>query len=195
MGKIALTLATLLLCGSSSMVRAQSRVEAGLLLDYLSVSQTNTDNFGLGGRLGYRIHRNVMMEGELAYGYGVNFQDVYRNVTNGDVTAVERTSIGVTDGLFGPMLQPAHGHLRPFVTLKGGFIDFRLSPSLIPYSSVVSTALGIRTSSFNAALYPGAGAEATLGPVGLRLEFGDAIYFNDGAHNNLRITFGPVLRF
>jgi hypothetical protein len=136
-----------------------------------------------------------MMEGELAYGYGVNFQEAYRNVTNGDLTAIEQTSIGVTDGLFGPMLQPAHGHLRPFVTLKAGFIDFRLSPSLIPYSSVVSTALGIRTSNLNAALYPGGGAEAALGPVGLRLEFGDAIYFNDGAHNNLRITFGPILRF
>jgi hypothetical protein len=195
MGKVDSTIAALLLCGSSSMVYAQDRVEAGLLLDYLNVSQTKTNNFGLGGRLGYRIHRNVMMEGELAYGYGVNFQDVYRNVTNGDVTAIERTSIGVTDGLFGPMLRPAHGHLRPFVTLKAGFIDFRLSPSLIPYSSVVSTALGIRTSSLNAALYPGAGAEATLGPVGLRLEFGDAIYFNGGEHNNLRITFGPILRF
>jgi Outer membrane protein beta-barrel domain len=195
MGKVDLTIAALLLCGSSSMLYAQDRVEAGLLLDYLSVSQTNTNNFGVGGRLGYRVHRNVMMEGELAYGYGVNFQDVYRNVTNGDVAAIERTSIGVTDGLFGPMLQPAHGHLRPFVTLKGGFIDFRLSPSLIPYSSVVSTALGIRTSSLNATLYPGVGAEATLGPIGLRLEFGDEIYFNGGEHNNLRITFGPILRF
>jgi hypothetical protein len=195
MGKMDLAIAAFLLCGSSSMLYAQGRFEAGLLVDYLSVSQTNTDNFGLGGRLGYRIHRNVMMEGELAYGYGVNFQEAYRNVTNGDLTAIEQTSIGVTDGLFGPMLQPAHGHLRPFVTLKGGFIDFRLSPSLVPYSSVVSTALGIRTSNLNAALYPGGGAEATLGPVGLRLEFGDAIYFNDGAHNNLRITFGPILRF
>ena len=195
MGKVGLTFAVVLLCGSSSTLYAQARVEAGLLLDYLNVSQTNTDNFGLGGRLGYRIHRNLMMEGELAYGYGVNFQEAYRNVTTGDINAIERTSIGVTDGLFGPTLQPARGHLRPFVTLKGGFIDFRLSPSLIPYSSVVSTVLGIRTSSFNATLYPGAGAEAILGPVGLRLEFGDAIYFNDGAHNNLRITFGPILRF
>ena len=55
--------------------------------------------------------------------------------------------------------------------------------------------LGIRTTSVSAALYPGGGAVAALGPVGLRLEFGDAIYFNDGAHNNLRITFGPILRF
>jgi hypothetical protein len=29
----------------------------------------------------------------------------------------------------------------------------------------------------------------------LRLEFGDVIYFNDGAQNNLRITFGPIVRF
>lgn len=136
-----------------------------------------------------------MLEGELAYDYGVNFKELYGNITNGDITAIEQTSIGVMDGLFGPKLQEARGHLRPFLTLKGGFIDFRLSPSLLPYSGVVSTVLGIRTSRVNAMLYPGGGAEATLGPVGLRLEFGDAIYFNDGAHNNLRITFGPIVRF
>src|SRR5947199_5116305 len=114
-----------------------------------------------------------MVQGELAYDYGLNFQEVYSNIANGNVTAIEHTSIGVTEGLFGPTLYPAHGHLRPFVTLKGGFVDFRLSPSLIPYSDVVSTVLGIRTSSLNAALYPGGGAEASLGPIGLRLELGD----------------------
>lgn len=195
MGKVALTVVALLLCGSSSLGFAQNRVEAALLLDYLSVSQTNTDNLGVGGRFGYRVYRNVMVEGELTYSYGANFQEVYRNITNGDIAALERTSIGVTDGLFGPTLQPRHGHLRPFITLKGGLIEFRLSPSLIPYSTVVSTVLGIRTSSLNAVLYPGGGVETTLGPVGLRLEFGDAIYFNSGEHNNLRITFGPILRF
>jgi hypothetical protein len=195
MVKVVLTVAALLLCEHLSLAHAQKRVEAGLLLDYLGVSQTQTNNFGVGGRLGYRVHLNVMVEGELAYDYGINFQEVYNNVSNGNVTAIEQTSIGVTQGLFGPKLQPAHGHLRPFVTLKGGFIDFRLSPSLIPYSSVVSTVLDIRTSNLNAALYSAGGAEATLGPLGLRLELGDLIYFNDGDHNNLRITFGPILRF
>ena len=194
MVKVVLATAVLLLCGNSCLVHAQ-RVEAGVLLDYLSVSQTQTNNFGVGGRLGYRAHPSVMVEGELAYDYGVNFQEAYRNIASGNVTAIEATSIGVTQGLFGPKLQPAHGHLRPFVTLKGGFIDFRLSPSLIPYSNVVSAVLGIRDSNLNAALYPGGGATATLGPLGLRLEFGDLIYFNQGAHNNLRITFGPILRF
>jgi hypothetical protein len=93
------------------------------------------------------------------------------------------------------MVQPTHGHFRPFATLKAGVIDFRLSGSLLPYSGVVSSVLGLRTSNLNAALYPGGGIEASLGPVGLRFEAGDEIYFNHGAHNNLRITFGPILRF
>jgi hypothetical protein len=193
--KLAPIVLALLLCGGSPRLFAQDRVEAGIFLDYLGITQTNTNNFGVGGRFGYRIHRKVMMEGELAYDYGINFREAYRNITNGNIAAIGRTSIGVTHGLFGPTLQPPKGRLRPFVTLKGGFIDFRLSPSLLPLSTFESTLLGIRTSSLNAAIYPGAGVEASLGPVGLRFELGDEIYFNNGAHNNLRITFGPILRF
>jgi outer membrane protein with beta-barrel domain len=176
-------------------LHAQSRMEAGIFLDSLSISQTSTNNFGLGTRFGYRIHPNVMLEGELAYDYGLNFNEAYRNVTTGNITAIESTSIGVTHGLIGPMLQPAHGHFRPFATVKAGFIDFRLSPSLLPYSNVVSSVFGLRTSNVSAALYPAGGVEASLGPVGLRFELGDEIYFNRGTHNNLRITVGPILRF
>src|SRR5438270_2212369 len=142
----------ILLCAISPRVSAQERVQAGVFLDYLAISQTNTDNFGLGGRFGYRIHRKVMLEGELAYDYGINFQEAYRNISNANITAIARTSIGVTHGLFGPALEPAKGRLRPFVTLKGGFIDFRLSPSLLPLSSFESTLLGLRTSSVNLAI-------------------------------------------
>jgi hypothetical protein len=45
------------------------------------------------------------------------------------------------------------------------------------------------------AVYPGGGIEAFAGPIGLRAEIGDDIYFNSGAHNNLRVTVGPQLRF
>jgi hypothetical protein len=174
---------------------AQKRIEAGVFLDYLDVSQTSTNNFGLGARFGYRIHHDVMVEGELAYDYGINFDEAYRNLTSGNIGAIERTSVGVTHGLFGPKWQPVGGGFRPFVTLKGGFMDFRLSPGLLPLSNAVSTLLGLRTSNLNAAIYPAAGVEAAIGPVGLRLEVGDEVYFNNGAHNNLRITFGPIIRF
>lgn len=185
----------LLVCGSAPTLFAQNRVELGIFLDYLGISQTNTNNFGLGGRAGYRIHRKLMLEGEFAYDYGINFGEAYRNLTNGNIGAIKRTSIGVTQGLFGPTLQPAKGRLRPFITLKAGFIDFRLSPSLLPLTTFESAILGLRTSNVNAALYPAGGLEASLGPLGLRFEVGDDVYFNAGAHNNLRITFGPILRF
>jgi hypothetical protein len=74
-------------------------------------------------------------------------------------------------------------------------MDFRLSPGLLPLSNAVSTLLGLRTSNLNAAIYPAAGVEAAIGPVGLRFEVGDEVYFNNGAHNNLRLTFGPMVRF
>jgi hypothetical protein len=174
---------------------AQKRVEVGIFLDSLDISQTSTNNLGLGARVGFRVHQNVVFEGELAYDYGLNFDEAYRNVITGDITAIKRTSVGVTHGLFGPTLIRGEGHLHPFATMKAGFIDFRLSTSLLPYVDIVSPILNLRTSNLNAALYPGAGIEATLGPIGLRLEAGDEIYFNEGAHNNLRITFGPVIRF
>ena len=196
MRKLALVFLLLIssLFGTSSLF-AQKRVEAGVFLDYLSVSQTSTNNFGLGGRFGYRVHRDLMMEGELAYDYGINFEEAYLNLANGNIGAIERTSVGVTHGLVGPKLQPSGGGFRPFITLKGGFMDFRLSPGLLPISNAVSTLLGLRTSNLNAAIYPAAGVEAALGPVGLRFEVGDEIYFNNGAHNNLRLTFGPIVRF
>jgi hypothetical protein len=196
MSKLANVAAAMLLAiGIAPLLQAQARAEAGLFLDYLDIAETHTGNVGLGGRFGYRIHPHVVLEGEFAYDYGVNFREVYRNVSNGSIAAIASSSIGVTEGWVGPMFQQAHGHLRPFVTMKAGFLDFRLSPSLIPYGSAVSPVFGIRTSSLNAALYPAAGAEAALGPLGLRLEFGDAVYVNHGMQNDLRITFGPVLRF
>lgn len=189
---IVLLLAPVLLGGP---VFAQSRMEAGIFLDSLSISETGTSNIGLGARFGYRVHSHVMLEGELAYDYGLNFHEAYVNLTSGNIVAIENTSVGVTHGLIGPMLQPARGHFRPFATLKAGFMDFRLSGSLLPYGGIVSSVFGLRTSNLNFALYPAGGIEGSLGPVGLRLEAGDEMYFNSGAHNNLRLTFGPFLRF
>lgn len=174
---------------------ARDRIEAGVFLDYLGISQTSTNNFGVGARFGYRVYPGIMLEGEVAYDYGLNFDEAYRNVANGDLATIERTSVGVTQGLIGPKVQRRAGHLHPFVTLKAGFADFRLSPSLLPYSNVASSIFGLRTSNLNFVLYPAAGISATLGPLGLRLEGGDEIYFNRGPHHNLRITFGPILRF
>ena len=51
------------------------------------------------------------------------------------------------------------------------------------------------TDKVNAVLYPGGGIEGRIGFLGLRAEAGDEMYFNGGAHHNLRLAFGPFIRF
>jgi hypothetical protein len=53
----------------------------------------------------------------------------------------------------------------------------------------------VTTGNTSAAIYPGLGVEGFAGPIGLRLEAGDEIYFKNGTHNNVRVTFGPTIRF
>src|SRR5579864_6312019 len=89
MHKFSLVVVSFLLLATSSSFA--QKIEAGIFLDYLGISQTSTSNFGLGARFGYRVHRNVLLEGEFAYDYGINFDEAYRNVANGNITAIERT--------------------------------------------------------------------------------------------------------
>jgi hypothetical protein len=78
MRKFAPIIPFFLLIATCSPLFAQKRVELGAFVDYLNISQTSTNNFGPGGRVGYCIHRNVMMEGELAYDFRITFGPIVR---------------------------------------------------------------------------------------------------------------------
>jgi hypothetical protein len=43
--------------------------------------------------------------------------------------------------------------------------------------------------------YPGGGVEFNAGRLGIRVEAGDEIYFDNGANHNFRLTAGPQIRF
>jgi len=58
-----------------------------------------------------------------------------------------------------------------------------------------TNAVGLGAGATYFALYPGGGIEAFAGPIGVRAEVGDNIFFNNGMHNNLRVSFGPQFRF
>jgi hypothetical protein len=95
--------------------------------------------------------------------------------------------------LFGPKFQTS-GPARFFVTTKVGFVNFSTSTGSIP-AGFTGAVNGITEGNTKFAFYPGAGVEGFWGPVGLRLEAGDNIYFDNGARNNFRVTFGPQFRF
>lgn len=154
---------------------------------------TNVNYLGLGARVGFNVHPNVALEAEMNY----DFEKNYTSVSNNGGTSTTVTSgVRPITGLFGPKFQfGTSGPFRAFVTGKAGFIQFSSSgnsPSGSTFSNGLSNFGGNST---HFAAYPGGGIEAFLGPIGLRVEAGDEIFLNNGAYNNLRVTFGPQFRF
>ena len=161
--------------------------------DYFRISDPK--NFwGLGARGGFRLGDHAQLEAEMAYDFDQSVGETFSNPTTGAVV-FQRSSVRLLHGFLGPEFHTAgKAPVVGFVTLKGGFIDFRFDDR--------PATLGTFFGSFDdfrgvtkGILYPAGGVKAYLGPVGFRLEIGDEIYWMDGGHNNLRVTFGPTIRF
>lgn len=171
---------------------AQDRFQLGAYADYFRISQTNSNMAGLGGRAAIKAFSHVMLEGEMSYDFQQAFTEVCTNCTT---VTVAPSNLKVLHGLVGPKFIGGHGKIRPFLTVKGGFVNFRLDPRPASFAGFVSSVDNLRSNNVSGTLYPGAGIEGHLGPVGLRLEAGDEIYFAGGTHHNARVTFGPFIRF
>jgi hypothetical protein len=74
-------------------------------------------------------------------------------------------------------------------------MNFNVSHAPATFSTVGNAFENLRGSNIYGVFYPGAGVEAFWGPIGLRLDVGDEMFFRNGAHNNLRVSFGPTIRF
>jgi hypothetical protein len=176
------------------LAKAQDHFQAGAYVDYFRISQTKTNQVGLGGRAAFKAFPHVMLEGEMNYDFEQAFTEGFTDNSTGTVT-FQRSNLRVLHGLFGPKIVVGHGSVRAFVTLKGGFINFRLDPRPATFSTFTSSVESLRSNNVSAAFYPGGGLEGHLGPVGLRLDVGDEMYFARGTHHNLRVAFGPFIRF
>ena len=86
------------------------------------------------------------------------------------------------------------GAWRVFGTLQGGFIHFNTSNNG-PVTGFVGSVGSVTDFGTMGVFYPGVGVEAFAGPIGLRVDVGDEMYFNNGAQNNLRVAIGPQIRF
>jgi hypothetical protein len=169
-------------------------VQVGVFADYLNLSQTHTNFGGVGARLGFQAYKKIKLEGEMSYDFDQAFSESFTDSITG-LVSVQRTGMRVLHGEFGPKVNIGHHAIQPFVTLKGGFVDFRINNAPATLGTFFSSVDGLRTNNVNGVLYPGGGLQGHLGPIGLRLDVGDEIYFNHGSHNNLRVAFGPTFRF
>ncbi len=171
---------------------AQDRFQVGAYGDYFRISQTNTDMAGLGGRAAVKVFSHVMLEGEMSYDFEQVFSETFTSGTN---IQVAPSNLKVLHGLVGPKIIGGHHRIRPFLMVKGGFINFRLDPRPASFAGFTSSVDNLRSNNVSGVLYPGAGFESHLGPFGLRFEAGDEIYFAGGTHHNARVAFGPFIRF
>jgi hypothetical protein len=171
---------------------SMDHIEIGAFADYYRLSDPGpTRNFvGLGGRVAFGIRPSIQLEAEMAYDFKRNYTNTY---SNGISSTTVNAQLHTLHGFFGPKFQTGSGPFRVFLTGKVGFDNFGVNNENPP-TGFVNT-VGLTNGATYFALYPGGGIEAFAGPIGLRLEAGDDIFFNGGAHNNLRVTFGPQFRF
>lgn len=168
-------------------------VELGAFVNYYRMTDPGpTKNFlGVGGRAAFGITSNVQLEAEMAYDFKRNYTSTFSNGTVTSTTVT--TGLRTLHGFFGPKFQTGSGAFRAFLTGKVGFDNFNVSNQNAP-AGFVNT-VGLTSGATYFALYPAGGIEAFAGPIGIRLEVGDDIFFHNGGHNNLRASIGPQFRF
>ncbi|HEV2398917.1 MAG TPA: hypothetical protein VGS27_18375 [Candidatus Sulfotelmatobacter sp.] len=166
--------------------------EVGIFAEYLRFTDPGpTSNYiGLGGRAAFNVRPSIQLEAEMGYDFERNYTNTY---TNGVNSATVASRLRVLHGLFGPKFQTGSGPVRFFVTGKVGFENFMVTGQGAPTG--FASAVGLANGATYFSLYPGGGIEAFAGPIGIRAEIGDDIFFNSGMHNNMRISFGPQFRF
>jgi hypothetical protein len=168
--------------------------QVGVFADYFRTAQTENNYGGVGARLSFTSYKLLKFEAQMSYDFNQVFTEGFTNTSTGTVT-FSRSSMRILHGEIGPKLNLGHGPIRPFVTLKAGGIHFGLSNAPATLGTFFSSVDNLRRNNVSGVLYPGGGLEGHLGPLGLRLDVGDEIYFNNGAHHNLSMAFGPYLRF
>jgi hypothetical protein len=194
MKRLALLVVTaLLFCAPSLMAQDYDHVEIGAFADYFNLSRTtpNRNFVGLGGRAAFNVHPNVQLEAEMSYDFKRNFTSTF---SNGISTQFVTSRLRTLHALFGPKFNTGSGPFRAFGTFKVGLVSFSVSDQNPPAGFTGSLG-AVEDGNSRFAMYPGVGVEGFWGPFGLRLDVGDDIYFDKGAQNNLKITFGPHFRF
>jgi hypothetical protein len=169
-------------------------INAGVYGNFFRVSDSQIDLGGVGARFSVNVMPKVQLEAESSYNFDEEFSQGFSDATG--TLVVSRSQVRTLDGLFGPKIYSNRGPVRIFATVKGGFINFNLNNSpAVTLQTVQSTFQNLNGVNTFGVFYPGGGAEAFWGPIGLRVDVGDEMFFHNGAHNNLRVSIGPTIRF
>lgn len=176
-----------------------THVSVGAFGDYLRYNPKGSalGLVGLGARLGVNMSHHTAIEGEMVYDFAKNYTVTSSSGTSGGINS-NTVTVGIRPlwALFGPRFDLGSEHANLFITGKVGIVNWSTSnPRSVSGTTFANAVESIGGSGTELAVYPGAGLQGYWGFFGLRAEIGDAIYVHNGAHNNLRVTFGPQIRF
>ena len=177
---------------------AQNHGQVSVFVDYTRLQPLELNMTGLGARVGFNVHKNVQLEGEMGYQFSQTFLESCDACPGPIIPSPERSDLRVLHGLFGPKFQTGNNDskARVFFTVKGGFAKLGISDRPVTFGNFATSIENLRLQETNGVFYPGGGAEVYFGPFGLRFDAGDEmIFFSDGRRDNLRLTGGPLIRF
>jgi len=160
-------LCCLILAGAlfSQVVAAQNHGEVGIYGTFFRLGATATNFGGLGGRASCNATKLIQLEAEMDYSFDQTPIEGFSTSGTGTV-GVQRTNLRILHGLFGPKIQTNKGPVRLFLTLKGGFINFRIDDRPATFSTFAGTLDDLRFNYVNGVLYPGGSPKRFSGPLG-----------------------------
>lgn len=147
---------------------------------------------GVGGRLDINLNSYIVLEGEGSYDFKHPRVEIV--VTGTNTADINTLRLGAVHGNGGIKFQLKGGSYFFFV--KGGVLEFQpevRTTTLL--GALARNAPSTGTNFSEGVFYPGAGIGFHAGPLGIRVDGGDEIFWDHGTHHNLRITFGPTFRF
>ncbi len=165
---------------------AQDRGEAGIYGEYFRLLGLRTNLAGVGGRVSLNLFsKQVQTEAELGY--------LFSRSLSSEVMS-SNSSIRILHGMFGPKYTLYNGAIKPFVTLKAGFFNTEINggPPVARFGTLINN---LRRKNITGTFYPGTGLETSYKNISFRLDVGDEIVYNPKTNHNLRVTFGPQIRF
>jgi hypothetical protein len=170
-------------------------VELGAFIDYgrPTIAGFPANAFGAGGRVNINLHR--FLQAELETAYDVKYAN-FLVAASGASVVLTNSKMGILHANGGLKVQTAGGSF--FLFAKGGANQYFPERTIqtVTGSPVTVTTSTVSLNSFtHGVFYPGGGIGFHAGPLGIRVDLGDEIYWSSGAHHNLRVTFGPTLRF
>jgi hypothetical protein len=170
---------------------AQDHGEIGVYGELFRASASSLNLYGVGGRVGLNVHPNVALEAEGSYDFSQSNTTSLSGINSNTTTFL--SDLRATHFAFGPKFQlGTNSPVRAFLFAKGGFVRFGVTPGAVTFGNFPTS---LQNTDLNGVFYPGGGLEFFLGPLGIRVDAGDEIYFDRGAQHDLKLSFGPTIRF